>query len=349
MVELRRERRLKYFRTFVMIAIFSVVFVFSSSGVLSNKSGSASKWMYRTIWVTKDEPPESKLATIAVVRVNGVIIGDPLAGDTLSTGLFGTETNMVARLRNQLIKIAKEKKNGTHIATLVLYIDSPGGTVSASDEIFKLVRGWKTEHGVRVVAYLSTVAASGGYYIAQATDEIVANETTITGSIGVIISSMNFSELARRFGIGIDTIKSGKYKDMGSSFRTMSADEKKIFQELINESFASFVTVVEEGRKGKMTRQEILKAADGRIYTGKQAKTLKLVDDTASFDTLVLKETGRIVKADSRYEGAKIMIYHQTTSFFDRLFSTLRVNLADFLPQELKKEFELLYLWPAGV
>lgn len=351
MVELRRERRLKYFRTFVMIAIFSLFFF---SGMISGyKSRSMSQWTYGTYWVSGKEPAASQLATIAVIRINGIISGDILGKEITDSGFFGQTVNTVAQTRNLLIEIGKEQKEGQNIAALILYVDSPGGTVSASDEIFKLVRTWKRKRGIRVIAYFASVAASGGYYIAQSADEIIANEHTLTGSIGVILSSFNFSGPMKRFEVEVDTVKSGKYKDIGSPFRKMLPDERKIFQDLINESFASFITTIEEGRGGRMSREEILKVADGRIYTGRQAKTAKLVDDIADFETLISWETNRIVKENPRYGGAKVVVYHSSSSLFGNFFSALRTAYQPiFLPGNagnIGGKVEPMYLWISGM
>jgi protease-4 len=161
------------------------------------------------------------------------------------------------------------------IKAIVLRIDSPGGGVVVSQEIYNAVKNARKE-GKKVVASLGTVAASGGYYVAAAADRIVANPGTLTGSIGVKMEFANIEKLLEKIGVKGVVVKAGEYKDVGSPFRDMSEPEKKILQDVIDDVHNQFIKAVADGRK--MQEAEVRAIADGRIFTGRQALDLKLVD-----------------------------------------------------------------------
>lgn len=341
--EMRKERRLKYFRTALMAVLFAVSMmvyvVFNSSSPLN--STPASQQTYKAIRENESVPvpKDAKLATIAVLPIRGTIDGDTLGE--------GPSPNMVAKVKSALITIGEKNKD---LTTLVLYIDSPGGTVTASDEIYRMILEWKKKHNVRVIAYLHAVAASGGYYIAQSADEIIADETALTGSIGVIMSALNFTELAHKVGVTSETIKSGEFKDIGSPFRVMTPPERQILQDLVNESYEKFLSVVAEGRKGRLTKDKIRMLADGRVWSGKQAKALKLVDGNGTFDEMFAAETKRIVKEKKEFTGAKAVIYStKESSLFGGIFSKFSFS-ANVLPiDEHMRHPQLMYLWLGGL
>ncbi len=160
------------------------------------------------------------------------------------------------------------------IKAIVVRIDSPGGAVGPAQEIFREIG--RTVQSKKVIASMGTVAASGGYYVAAAADGIVANPGTITGSIGVIMGYTNFQQILKKIGLVPVVFKSGEYKDMGSPVRDMSDEEKKILQEFVAKIHRQFVEDVAAGRK--LEPEKIGKLADGRIYTGEEAKALGLVD-----------------------------------------------------------------------
>jgi protease-4 len=161
------------------------------------------------------------------------------------------------------------------ITAVILRIDSPGGGVAASQEIYEAAKRVR-ERGKFVVASMGSVAASGGYYIACAADTIMANPGTTTGSIGVIMEMMNATELLNKIGIRFDVIKSGKYKDSGSPFRPMTEEDRKYFQRYVDDAYEQFVEVVATERE--LERSEVLKLADGRVFTGQQALEIGLID-----------------------------------------------------------------------
>ena len=217
-------------------------------------------------------------------------------------------------------QLKKYRKNKS-INAVVLRIESPGGTIGASQEIYEEVKKIR-ESGKIIVASLGNVAASGGYYVACGADKIVANPGTVTGSIGVIAEFFNISELADKFGLKFETVKSGKFKDSGSPFRTLTTEERKYFQKLIDDSFQQFVEVVHQERE--IDKEKLLKIADGRIFTGQQAKELNLVDELGSYEdaiSLTIKMAG--ISEDARIIREKRKIFN----IFDILFGDIEETI----------------------
>lgn len=182
---------------------------------------------------------------------------------------------------NKAIIAFRERED---IKAIVLRIDSPGGAVGPSQEIYREVIKVKKENKV-VVASMGSVAASGGYYIAAAADQIVANPGTITGSIGVIIEFANVQELLDKLGLKGVVIKSGKFKDTGSPLREMDDEERSIVQGVVNDIHRQFVAVVAENRK--LDINDVKDIADGRIFSGAQAQKARLVDKLGNLEDAV--------------------------------------------------------------
>lgn len=177
----------------------------------------------------------------------------------------------------------KRFREDNSIKAIVLRIDSPGGGVGPAQEIFREIR--KTVGVKKIVASMGAVAASGGYYIAAGTDGIVANPGTITGSIGVIIKFVNFEDLLSKIGLTPVVIKSGEYKDTGSPVRKMTKEERKILQNFVDQIHKQFIIAVAEGRNMDQSKVEPL--ADGRIFTGEEAKNLGLIDRIGNLEDAV--------------------------------------------------------------
>ncbi len=171
------------------------------------------------------------------------------------------------------------------VKAIILRVDSPGGGVGPSQEIYREIMRIKSNSKRKVVTSMGSVAASGGYYIASASDLIVANPGTITGSIGVIMQFSNFEELLKKIGIKGMVLKSGEHKDIGSPFREMTPEEKRIMQEVLDNVHEQFIQAVAEGRK--LDRSKVAQIADGRILTGEQAKTLGLVDQLGNLQDAI--------------------------------------------------------------
>jgi len=213
---------------------------------------------------------------IQVIKLTGMII------DKADAGVFSSS----AGSSNSVLKDLRKALKNDKIKGILLRVNSPGGTVPTSQELHQAVMALKKK-GIPVVVSMGDVAASGGYYVACAADKVVANPGTLTGSIGVIINLINFKGLADKFGVLPAVIKSGEFKDIASPYRPMTPAEHDILQTLIMDSYDQFTTAVSEGRK--MPIETVKKIADGRIYSGRQAQKLGLVDELGSYtDALAL-------------------------------------------------------------
>lgn len=182
-----------------------------------------------------------------------------------------------------IIHSLKRFRENSSVKAIVIRIDSPGGAVGPSQEIFREIR--KTVKTKKVIASMGTVAASGGYYVAAGADGIIANPGTITGSIGVIMGFANFQELLRKIGMVPVVIKSGQYKDIGSPVREMTKDERSILQNLSNQIHRQFIADIAKGRGMDLSKVEGI--ADGRIFTGEEAKNLGLIDRLGNLEDAI--------------------------------------------------------------
>ncbi|MCK5244712.1 MAG: signal peptide peptidase SppA, partial [Desulfobacterales bacterium] len=192
------------------------------------------------------------------------------------------EMSMVERIKEELNKAESDQA----IAGLILRINSPGGTVTASDIIYHEICEFKKRTGVKVIASFLDIAASGGYYVACAADRIIAHPTTITGSIGIIAFKFNIQGLLSKIGIEEESIKAGDKKDLMTPFRAATAEEREILQTIINNLHQRFIDVVEQGRPS-LTREEIERIADGRIFSADQALDMKLIDQIGYLDDTI--------------------------------------------------------------
>jgi len=210
--------------------------------------------------------------TIGVIEINGFI-----GGETTSNLMTGDGTN--SRDIMDAIRIADERED---IKAVLLRINSPGGTAVASQEIAIELDKLRAD-GKKVIVSMGDVCASGGYWIACSSDYIVANGGTLTGSIGVIMELINMEGLYDKIGLRQDVIKSGEHKDIGSSFREMTEEERTMLQEIVDDSYEQFLDQVRRGRKGKIEEERLLQIADGRIITGRKALELGLIDSLGNY------------------------------------------------------------------
>jgi protease-4 len=184
----------------------------------------------------------------------------------------------------EIIDQINEFADSNGIRAVVLRIDTPGGSVAPSQEIYQAVRELRKKK--KVVVSMGSVAASGGYLIAVAADRIVANPGTITGSISAVMHYANVEELLKKVGVRSSVIKSGKFKDIGSPVREMTAEERSLIQGIVDDIYDQFVRTVSENRKIPLSK--IVQLADGRVFTGRQAKELGLIDDLGGLQDAVL-------------------------------------------------------------
>lgn len=215
-------------------------------------------------------------------------LGSPGGGDVVG---FIRIQGGIFDAKDTLASLDKLRRN-PRVKSLLLRIDSPGGAVGPTQEIYEEIQRFRRS-GRKVVASLGSVAASGGYYLASAADRIYAYPGTITGSIGVVVVLPNAQEMLGKVGIKFNVIKSAPHKDMGSPFRKMTKDDRAIFQRLIDDTYRQFVKAVAAGRGIPM--KKALKIADGSVYSGERAKELGLVDRLGSQWDATL-EAGRFAR-----------------------------------------------------
>jgi protease-4 len=184
----------------------------------------------------------------------------------------------------EIIDQINEFADSNGIRAVVLRIDTPGGGVAPSQEIYQAVRELRKKK--KVVVSMGSVAASGGYLIAVAADRIVANPGTITGSISAVMHYANVEELLKKVGVRSSVIKSGKFKDIGSPVREMTAEERSLIQGIVDDIYDQFIRTVSENRKIPLSK--IVQLADGRVFTGRQAKELGLIDDLGGLQDAIL-------------------------------------------------------------
>jgi len=211
----------------------------------------------------------------------------PTDDDTISTSgerVAVVELNEPILSSTEIVRQFKKYRENKSIKAIVFRVDSPGGGVSASQEIYEEVRKTR-EAGTPVVVSMGSVAASGGYYVSCGASRIVANPGTLTGSIGVIFQFLHFNELMGKIGVDASTFKTGKYKDIGSPFRKTTEDEKKYFDQLLADVYDQFVSVIVTERK--LERSKVLPYADGRVFTGRQALEYGFVDTLGTMQDAV--------------------------------------------------------------
>ncbi|MDH5763701.1 MAG: signal peptide peptidase SppA [Nitrospinota bacterium] len=251
------------------------------------------------------------------------------------------EVGMVDRVREAL----KKAEEDDDVKGLILRINTPGGTVTSSDIIYHEIKLFKERKRIKVYAIVMDLAASGGYYIAQAADRIIVHPTSLTGSIGVIALKMNLKGLMDKVGVDFEVVKSGDHKDFLSPFRPLTENERRVFQETIDELHRRFVATIEENRKD-LNAEEINKLADGRIYTSRQALEARLVDQIAYMD-----EAEDFIKKDLGLDKIRLVVYHRAGQYKSNVYSsqippsTINLNLINlnFIPKTPEPNF--MYLW----
>ncbi len=284
----------------------------------------------RTVW----------LVVAAVVVLGGLALAmlsvlslRTATGEGVALPSFGSKVAVVELTgtivdSRPIVRQLKQYRRDGSVRAIVLRIESPGGGVAASQEIYQEVKKTKAS-GKVIVASMGSVAASGGYYVAVGANRIMANPGTTTGSIGVVAEIPNIRRLLDKLGIDFAVIKSGKFKDTGSPYRGLTEAERAYLQQWVDDAFAQFVDAVAEGRN--MERAKVLELADGRVFTGLQAMRTGLVDTLGTFEDAVrlaadlagIKGEPRVVRQERR-----------------------RFRLIDLLFQEIRMLVEALERWP---
>ncbi len=218
---------------------------------------------------------------------------------------------LLARVREELEKAEDDDR----VRAVVLRINSPGGTVTASDVLYHEITRFKARRKIPVVASILDVGASGGYYVALAADRIVAHPTTVTGSIGVLMLTVNASGLLEKIGVSASYVKSGEFKDMGSPFRAIRPEERALFQDLIDRFYGRFVELVARSRK--LDEARVRAIADGRVHTAAEALQLGLLDQIG-----YLEEAIDAAKAAAGVTEASVIAYHRPRQYRATIYSS---------------------------
>jgi len=265
---------------------------------------------------------------IVLMDITGVI-----TSEEGSSAIGGTKKpGMLAEMREGFDRARKDR----NVKAVVLRINSPGGGVTASDTLYHEIKKFKMETGVKVIAHFLDAGTSGAYYAALASDRITAQPTTITGSIGVIMLRIDATGLMQKIGVQTLEISSGEKKGMGSPFRPVSAEEKKIFQAMIDSLYGRFVGVIADERK--MAPERVRQFADGRIYTSQEAKDAGLIDDIGYLDDAFVQ-----ARKLANLERATIVTYQRPGEYRPNIYSmnVININFGDLAGPGVK----LAYLW----
>lgn len=318
----------------LIFGIFGLAF-----GLIAGGAGNAvdSRFGLKEVLVDGEADAEKK---IACIPIQGVIMES-----------MGSGPGTVSQVKNTL-KLLEDDES---VVGVLLLIDTPGGGVTASDRIYHDLLEFKKSSKLPMHSLFLDVAASGGYYVAMASDHITAHPTTVTGSIGVISKFFNFSEAMDKVGVSVNVVKSlnsqgeVSFKDIGSPYRPMRPEEEKLLQNLITEMWERFADVVAAGRDGKLKPEQVRKLADGRVFTGKQALELKLVDAVGYSE-----DAYREIRKAAGSEDAKLVSYRKEPGLAQLLglsvsgpgeLANSRLSLAQEL---LTEQTGFLYLWTAG-
>ncbi len=267
---------------------------------------------------------------ILLMDVTGVITSEE------SSSVLGgkKEPGMIALVREQLDKARRDK----NVKAMVIRINSPGGGVTASDMLYHEIKKFRKDTGVKVVAHLLDTGTSGAYYTALAADRISAQPTSVTGSIGVTMLRIDATGLMQKIGVQALEISSGAEKGMGSPFRPVSSEERKIFQGMIDSMYGRFVSVVAEERN--MAPERVRQLADGRIYTSQEAKDGGLIDAIG-----YLEDAFTQAKTLAGLERATIVAYQRPGEYRPNIYSMnmnlINLSLGDIAGPGIK----FTYLW----
>ena len=250
---------------------------------------------------------------VAMVQVEGMLVNARIGG------MFQAQENPVSLFAQQMRAAARDPA----VKAVVLRINSPGGTVTASDTMYDIVKDFRKKTGKPVVAAAQEVSASGAYYIACAADRVVVQPTSVVGSIGVMMNTMEFQGALSKLGIRADAIKSGPLKDMGSPYREMGEPERAVMQEMVNEYFTRFIDVVHGNRPVKEPTPTLPLAADyrgvysGRVFSGARAAELGLADKAAGLNDAIA-----LAKELGKAKGARVVIYKRPYGYGGSIYAS---------------------------
>jgi len=300
---MKERRRTVFVRRWILVSAAWLVLVLAATGCISVRllEGGAEAPLEETVLQGERGPK------ILLLEIDGVIDGVPTIDP-----LFGIETpGMVARVAETLDRAREDSE----IRALLLRIDSPGGTVTATDQIHAEILRFKRESEVPVAAQLQSMATSGGYYIAMAADSVQAHPTTLTGSIGVVYTSVNFAGLMEKLGVEDQTITAGDQKDAGSLLRRLRPEERAQLQSVVDDLHARFRMIVMEGRP-ELAADRVRQLADGRVFSAPQALENGLVDRVGT-----LREAVRALEDRLGVSESRVVSYHRPREIRRNLYS----------------------------
>jgi protease-4 len=278
---------------------------------------------------------------IAMIDVTGVISDEEERGRIS----LAQRPSIVVETKNALDRAADDPE----VAGILLRINTPGGSVSASDTLHHEIEVWKTEQKRPVVSYLNGMATSGGYYVAMASDRVVSHPSAVTGSIGVVMPGLSIEGLMEKYGVVDQTLTSGPYKDAGSMFRDMTPQERAQLSSVIGDLFSRFKEVVVKGRPG-LSPEKVASLADGRVYSAQQALDAGLVDQLGYLEDAVAE-----VEKAANITESRVVMYHRANQTRENIFSrapnismqVTDVNLLPIARSDLAPGF--YYLWPGAL
>jgi protease-4 len=271
---------------------------------------------------------------IAMIEVEGML------ANARTGGLFQAQENKLSLFTQQL----NAARNDADVKAVVLRVNSPGGTVTCSDAMYQMIRKFRKETGKPVIASAQEVMASGAFYVSCASDTIVAQPTSVVGSIGVIMELFEVEQGLAKIGVYSRAIKSGALKEMGSPFKAMSPEERAVMQGMVDEYFGRFVSVVQT--KCHIPEQQLKESTDGRVFSGEQALARGLVDRIG-----LLEDAIQLAKEKANAPSAKVIMYKRPYGYSGSIYASGStppaqagvVQLA--LPESLARPTGFYYLW----
>ena len=277
---------------------------------------------------------------IVLIDVSGLISADAQEG-TLGLRRRDSQVSRVSQILQQI-------DEDEDVRAIVLRINSPGGTVGASDVIYHQVRTFADEKKIPVVAQFLDMGTSGAYYVALAADEVVAQPTSVTGSIGVILFGLNVEGLLDKIGVQDQTLKAGANKDLGSPLRPLKPEERAILQGVLDSMHNRFIGLV-RARRPQLAADNVKTATDGRVFTADEALRLGLVDQIGYLDDAIASARRR-----AGVRQASVVIFHRPSEYSENIYSRstvpAQVNLVNFdLGFLATSEAQFMYLWRPGL
>ncbi len=307
------NKTLKIIRSvFVYLIVFILISTLLTAlgGALIGYGGTLTTPYKETVLV--DQGGEDK---IVIRELNGIILSQ-----NTPTLLSSASEAITPRMVQDTFRAVKMDPL---VKAVIFDLNYPGGSPVASDRIFEMIQDFRQETNIPVIFLMGDLAASGGYYIASAGNFIVANPSTITGSIGVVLESFNLEELYDKIGVKKQTFKKGEYKDILNEGREITEEEAKILDSLNENVYEQFIDRVAQGRN--LPLEQVKSLANGQVYSGKQAKDLQLVDSLGNLDEAIYQ-----AKSLANIQRYKVIEY-STTSFMDSLFGQVKQTLSPWV------------------